>query len=84
MQHYLPIVSTFEGGIPNVVEDGLTGFLVPQKNAIGLADKLEMLITDPGLREKMGTAGRSKYEREFTLERFEGRMVEILEEVGSR
>jgi glycosyltransferase involved in cell wall biosynthesis len=43
-----------------------------------LADKLEILIKNPELRKKMGEAGRKKYEEEFTLERFEERMVEIL------
>ena len=84
MQYSLPIVSTFEGAIPDVVEDGVTGFLVPQKDAAGLADKLEILIKDPELRLKMGQAGRLKYEREFTLEKFERRMVEILEEVSNK
>ncbi len=84
MQYSLPIVSTFEGAIPDVVEDCVTGFLVPQKDAVTLADKLEVLVKDPELRLKMGQAGRLKYEREFTLEKFERRMVEILEEVLSR
>jgi len=82
MQYSLPIVSTFEGAIPDVVEDGVTGFLVPQRDATILADRLEMLINDASLREKMGAAGRAKYERQFTLERFENRIKEILQEVG--
>ena len=84
MQHSLPIVSTFEGAIPDAVEDGVTGFLVPQKDPASLAEKLELLIKDPLLRNSMGKAGRENYEREFALERFERRMVEILEEVGSK
>lgn len=83
MQLSIPIVSTPEGGIPDVVDDGVTGFLVPQRDAAALADKLEVLIKDPDLRVKMRVAGRAKYEREFTLEKFEHRMKEILEEVGS-
>jgi glycosyltransferase involved in cell wall biosynthesis len=82
MQHSLPVVSTFEGAIPDVVEDGVTGFLVPQKDPVALAGKLEILIRNPKMRITMGEAGRAKYEREFTLERFERRMVEILGEVG--
>ena len=84
MQHSLPVVSTFEGAIPDVVEDGVTGFLVPQKDPVALAEKLEILIRNPEMRNQMGEAGRAKYEREFTLERFERRMVEILERAGSR
>lgn len=84
MQYSLPVVSTFEGGIPDVVEDGVTGFLVPQHDAIAFADKLEILIKNPELRVQIGAAGRKKYEEEFTLERFEGRLVEILNDVMIR
>jgi glycosyltransferase involved in cell wall biosynthesis len=81
MQHSVPVVSTFEGGIPGVVEDGVSGFLVPQKDSAALAEKVELLIKDPELRQRMGRAGREKYEREYTLETFEKRMNEILEAV---
>lgn len=83
MQYSLAIVSTFEGAIPDIVDDGVTGFIVPQRDAVAFAEKLEVLIKDPDMRIKMGAAGRVKYEREFTLERFEHRMKEILEEVMS-
>ena len=75
----LPIVSTFEGGIPDIVEDGVNGFLVPQNNAALLADKLETLIKDPELRKHMGIAGRHKFEMEFNADIFENRMIEILD-----
>lgn len=81
MQYSIPIVSTFEGGIPDVVDDGVTGFLVPQKDSQALAEKLELLIRNPKLRIKMGVAGREKYENEFTLQAFESKLQEILEEI---
>lgn len=81
MQFSLPIVSTFEGGIPDVVEDGVTGFLVPQKDAKALADKLEILINNAELRSQMGIAGRKKYEKEFTLNTFESTLTSILNTV---
>ena len=79
MSYSLPIVSTYEGGIPDIVEDGVTGFLVPQKDTNTLAEKLEILIKNPLLRQQMGRAGRLKYERQFTLEIFEKRLVDILQ-----
>lgn len=82
MQYSLPVVSTFEGGIPDVVEDGVTGFLVPQKDATALADKLEILINNPELRSQMGIAGREKYEKEFTLDTFENTLTKILNAVS--
>ena len=78
MQYSLTVVSTPEGAIPDVVDDGVTGFLVPQRDAVALADKLEILINNPKQRSEMGAAGRLKYEKEFTLEKFEDRMTEIL------
>ncbi len=78
MQHSLPVVSTCEGGIPGIVEEGRTGFLVPQHDIQSLADRLELLINDPALRKQMGAAARVKYEREFTLAAFENRLKYIL------
>ena len=78
MQHRLPCVSTTEGGIPGIIDEGKTGFLVPKYNAAILANKIETLLTDSALRQRMGEAGRRKFEKEFTLEVFEKRMAEIL------
>ncbi len=84
MQSYLPIVSTLEGGIPDIVEDGISGFLVPQKNAEAFAEKLEILIKNPELRIKMGKEGRKRYDNEFRLEKFENNLKSILEEISSK
>lgn len=78
MQHRLPCVSTTEGGIPGIIDEGKTGFLVPKYNAAILANKIEFLLTDSALRQRMGEAGRRKFEKEFTLEVFEKRIVEII------
>lgn len=78
MQHRLPCVSTTEGGIPGIIDEGKTGFLVPKYNAAILANKIEFLLSDSALRQRMGEAGRRKFEKEFTLEVFEKRMAEIL------
>lgn len=78
MQHHLPCVSTTEGGIPGIIDDGKTGFLVPKHDAETLAEKIQTLLSDADLRQRMGEAGREKYEKEFTLEVFEKRMAEIL------
>lgn len=81
MQAELPVVSTFEGGIPDIVEDKISGFLVEQGNIEALAEKLEVLICDKVLREEMGTNGKNKYEQEFTLEIFEKKLSTILRNV---
>lgn len=88
MQFGLPVVASNVGGVSAEVEEGVSGFLLGGKQPIMLntfrpdaceiADKLQVLLTDADLRHKMGLAGREKFEREFTLEVFEKRMVEIL------
>lgn len=84
MQHRLPIVATPEGAIPAMVEEGVTGFMVPQQDAPALAAKLEQLIQNPELRQQMGAAGHAKYQKEFTLEIFERRMKDILESIAGK
>ena len=54
----LPVVASDVHGIPDVVRDGLTGRLVPARDAAALADALDGLIEDPVLRHSMGRAGR--------------------------
>ena len=77
MQFGLPVVSTYEGAIPEIVEDNVTGFLVPQKDSRALAEKIEILINNPDLRIKMSRAGREKFLREYTFDKFENRLIGI-------
>lgn len=81
MQYKLPIVTTLEGGIPDMVEDGVTGFLVNQKDVENLANNLELLIQNSRLRKRMGVAGRKKYEEDYKLEIFELRLINIFRQI---
>lgn len=74
----LPVVSTPEGGIPDVVIDGETGFLVQQQDSSALAAKLEAIIKDPELSQRMGTVGRIRYENFFTERQFMQVSIKIL------
>lgn len=78
MEYKLPVISTNEGGIPDIVKDGENGLICEKRNPDSLADCIAKLLDDEGLRVKMGNAGYEKFCREFTLRRFEHRMVEIL------
>ncbi|NHF61388.1 glycosyltransferase family 4 protein [Flavobacteriaceae bacterium TP-CH-4] len=78
MQQGLPIISTPEGGIPEMILDGQTGFLTNQGNVSELAEKMIFLINSPGSRVAMGMAGRRLYEKCFTLSNFEHNMKTIL------
>lgn len=63
----VPVVSTAISGIPELVESGKTGFLVPPADAFSLADAIEQLARSPELRRRFGEAGRQKVMREFNL-----------------
>lgn len=78
MQHGKPVVSTDEGAVPDLVKDGVNGFVCPRQDAHALADALERLITDPALRRQMGEAGYARYKELYTLEAFERRFVKCL------
>ena len=78
MAHALPCISTDEGAIPDIIDDGVTGLIVKKRDATDLAEKIEILLQDTELRERMGIAGRKKYEEQFTLERFERRFTDCL------
>lgn len=74
MQFSLPVVSTFEGSIPEIVIPGETGFLVETRNAKMLAEKTAILLNDKDLRIKMGINGYKRYLNNFTLNHFENNM----------
>ena len=55
-----PVVATDAGGLPEVVEDGVTGFVVPKGDANAIATAVDTLLSDPALRDRMGKAGRER------------------------
>lgn len=64
----LPVVCTDADGLRENVEDGVTGFVVPRRNADALAQELSILAADPALRRRMGQAGRRRVASRFPLE----------------
>ena len=74
MRAGLPVVSSNEGSIPEVVIDGVNGFIVDPKDIDMLTDRVLKLINDPELRIKMGKAGREIYEKNFTIDSYQKRL----------
>ena len=64
-----PAVATRAGGIPEVMADGRTGFLVPPRNVDALAERLVLLLEDEALRREMGSAALTRARERFTVER---------------
>jgi len=63
----LPVVASDAGGLPENIEDGVTGFIVPRRNPDALAEKLMLLAHNPELRAQMGKAGRKRALTQFDL-----------------
>jgi len=78
MQYALPIVTTPEGGIMSIVKEQENGYLVKQGASKELAEKIAILIANPHMIQEMGNKGRSKFQKEFTLDCFENRLFQIL------
>ena len=78
MQHRLACISTREAGIPDIIEQGKTGLLVPRKDGRALADAVETLAADRELCRRMGLEGRKRYEERFTSEAFGKRLGQFL------
>ncbi|MFR3276815.1 glycosyltransferase family 4 protein [Phocaeicola plebeius] len=79
MEQGLPCVSSAIGGTPEIVDEGKTGFLVPCRKVQPLAERIRLLLKDETLRKQLGKAGRAKFEREYTLPRFEENIKRCLE-----
>ena len=63
-----PVVATDGGGVPEIVQNGETGILVPMNNAKALADAIIALFETPQRAHKMGIAGRKRVESDFSIE----------------
>lgn len=74
-----PVVVSDAGGLPEVVEDGKTGFIVPSGDAVQAMNALEKLLSDKALRDEMGKNGRIFVEQNFNLPDSIDRVVAIYE-----
>ena len=79
----LPVISTRVGGIPEQIDDGVTGYLVEPDDVDGLAEAIGKLASDPAHREAFGRAGTEKLEREFSSAGVARRLIELYERTAS-
>ena len=74
-----PVLSTLHSGIPELVQGGRSGFLVPERDSAALAGKLECLCKHPEKCCEMGKAGRDWVERLFDINKLNNQLVSIYE-----
>ena len=78
----LPCITTEVGtGTSFVVQDGVSGLVVPPHQPAQLAQAIQTLLADPDLRQRMGQAGRDRVKREFTEEKMVERVTAVYESV---
>jgi glycosyltransferase involved in cell wall biosynthesis len=70
----LPVVATDVGGNREVTQDGATGYIVPPRDPMALADAILRMIKDPARAQALGAAGRTRIVEEFTVQRMVGRL----------
>lgn len=76
----VPVLAPWIAGIPELVENGVSGVLVPSGDVESLASGLSMLLTNPALRSRLAQAGRLKVEREFNTQLEATRLIHIFRE----
>ncbi len=81
----LPVIATAHGGIPELVEDGVSGFLVPEQDAGAIAAKLRHLIQHPEIWPLLGQAGRHQVETQYEIETLNDTLVSLYHQlIGSQ
>lgn len=83
MAHKKPVVSTNEGGIPDVIKHGENGLISERKNPDSLAQCIGSLLDSGELRERMGEDGYQKLKEHFTEEKFEDNLLQILSTISA-
>jgi glycosyltransferase involved in cell wall biosynthesis len=79
MAFKIPVISTNTGGIPELLDND-AGIMVEQKNSYKLAEAIETLIKDEGLRMKLGESGYNKVMEEFSLPNIVTKLLELMRE----
>jgi glycosyltransferase involved in cell wall biosynthesis len=78
-----PVVCTSVGGMPEVVEDGVTGFVVPPNDPQSLGERIAYLLDNPEVVRRMGRAGRERVLRDFTWDAVARRCLKAYANIGS-
>jgi len=81
MEAGLPVVATAVGGLPQMIDDGVHGVLVPRRDPAALAEAIGGLLADPQRRRELGAAGRRRRRAEFDLDVMVARVEQLYEQL---
>ena len=84
MAHGLAVVTTPVGAVEDIIEDGVTGLLVPPGDAPALAVALSRLVGDPALRTRLGAAAMDFHRQHLEIDRYIDRLADVWENVASK
>lgn len=84
MAHAKPVIGGAHGGIPDIVEEGMTGLLVPHGNIERLTQALESILSHPERAAEMGARGSDRVANTFSFAQFQVRLTDVLNTVLSR
>ena len=73
-----PVIATSVGGIPELIKDKETGFLVNKNNPDEVIEKISLLLDNPEKRQEMGKAGRQFVESNFSWEEITKKFIEVM------
>jgi colanic acid/amylovoran biosynthesis glycosyltransferase len=76
----MPVISTRHAGIPEIVENNVTGLLVPERDTSALRDAIAYMLDNDGLWSSIGSSGRTFVERHHDLELLNNRLVDLYKE----
>ena len=79
-----PVIATNGGGVPEIVEDGKTGILVPMGDVPAMAEAIRRVLANPALAEDMGVRGRERVRDHFTIERKARKVEAVYQAMFSR
>jgi glycosyltransferase involved in cell wall biosynthesis len=78
LQHGVPVIASWTGGIPEVIRHGSNGLLVPPGDEVALARTLERFLQDPPLRARLRAGAQSSFDDRFSPENFKSRIHELI------
>lgn len=73
----LPVIGTNHGGIPELIDEAESGFIIPEKDIVALAEKIIVLIENPQLWHNLGRNGANKIRREFDMEKLNDELIDL-------